>query len=112
MTNPYTPPKAVDSPRTADSSSTKPRLGGVAPTKVRHEVLAFSCALSMITYLDRACFGVAAPILVGVLGLASTKDLAWAITAFSISYAAFEIPSGWMGDVFGPRRTLIRIVLW
>ena len=22
------------------------------------------------------------------------------------------MPSGWLGDVFGPRRTLIRIVLW
>src|SRR5262249_4319936 len=25
---------------------------------------------------------------------------------------AFEVPSGWLGDVFGPRKTLIRIVLW
>ena len=32
--------------------------------------------------------------------------------AFALAYAAFEVPSGWLGDVFGPRRTLIRIVLW
>ena len=29
-----------------------------------------------------------------------------------LAYAAFEVPSGWLGDVFGPRSTLIRIVLW
>ncbi len=33
-------------------------------------------------------------------------------SAFGWGYALFEIPSGWLGDVFGPRRTLIRIVIW
>src|SRR5207244_6456960 len=42
----------------------------------------------------------------------SWADLRDALTAFTIAYAAFEIPSGWLGDVFGPRTTLIRIVLW
>src|SRR5581483_8020954 len=36
----------------------------------------------------------------------------WAFTAFSLAYALFEVPTGWLGDVFGPRTTLIRIVLW
>jgi MFS family permease len=85
----------------------------VAPaTRVRFGVLGFCCALSMITYLDRVCFGSAAPYLVEALGLESVADLKWAFTAFAFAYAAFEVPSGWLGDVFGPRRTLIRIVLW
>jgi MFS family permease len=33
-------------------------------------------------------------------------------SAFALAYAAFEVPSGWLGDVYGSRRTLIRIVLW
>src|SRR5262249_40242655 len=33
-------------------------------------------------------------------------------SAFTLAYALFEVPSGWLGDVYGPRRTLIRIVLW
>ena len=82
------------------------------PTRVRYGVLGFACALSMITYLDRVCFGSAAPYLVETLGLSSVADLEWAFTAFGLSYAIFEVPSGWLGDVFGPRRTLIRIVLW
>ena len=31
---------------------------------------------------------------------------------FTMSYAAFEIPSGALGDRLGPRRVLTRIVLW
>jgi len=77
----------------------------------RHEVLAFACTLSMITYLDRVCFGTAASLLVQDLGLKGDSDLKWAFTAFAFAYAWFEIPSGWLGDAFGPKRTLIRIVI-
>jgi MFS family permease len=77
----------------------------------RNEVLALACSLSMITYLDRVCFGAAASDLVRDLGLKDVSDLKWAFTAFTIAYAGFEIPSGWLGDTFGPRRTLIRIVI-
>ncbi len=77
----------------------------------RHEVLAFACTLSMITYLDRVCFGTAASLLVQDLGLNGDSDLKWAFTAFAFAYAWFEIPSGWLGDAFGPKRTLIRIVI-
>src|SRR3954471_11774587 len=82
------------------------------PTKVRFGVLGFACTLSMITYLDRVCFGSAVPDLLEALGLRSEADLKWAFTAFAFAYAAFEVPSGWLGDVYGPRRTLIRIVIW
>jgi MFS family permease len=75
-------------------------------------VLAFACALSMITYLDRVCFGSAMTDIVRDLGLDSVADLGLAVTAFAFSYAVFEVPSGWLGDVYGPRKTLIRIVLW
>ena len=33
-------------------------------------------------------------------------------SAFTLAYSLFEIPSGWLGDVKGPRRVLTRIVLW
>jgi MFS family permease len=82
------------------------------PTRVRYGVLGFVCALAMVTYLDRACFAMVAPTLASELGLGSEVDLKWAFTAFAIAYALFEIPTGWLGDVWGPRGTLIRIVLW
>lgn len=85
---------------------------GQKPTRVRYGVLAFVCVLSMITYLDRVSFAQAAKDLTEVLHLNSVADLKWAFTAFAFAYAVFEIPTGWLGDVFGPRRTLIRIVIW
>ena len=32
--------------------------------------------------------------------------------AFALAYAAFEVPGGWMGDAMGPRKVLMRIVIW
>ena len=46
------------------------------------------------------------------LGFERIDEIKYAFTAFSIAYAVFEIPSGWLGDMFGPRNVLIRIVLW
>jgi ACS family glucarate transporter-like MFS transporter len=66
----------------------------------------------MITYLDRATMGVAEKPIRESLGLASVADLTLALSAFNLAYALFEVPTGWLGDVFGPRKTLIRIVLW
>lgn len=82
------------------------------PTRVRYVVLALACALSMITYLDRACFSMVAPLLAKDLSLEGATVLKWASTAFAIAYAIFEIPTGWLGDTWGPRRTLLRIVIW
>lgn len=75
-------------------------------------VLAFVCSLSMITYLDRACFGMALKPIAGELGLEDVSQLKWAITAFAIAYAAFEIPAGAVGDRLGAKVMLTRIVLW
>ena len=82
------------------------------PTRIRYQVLTLACCLAALTYLDRACFGVAIPTIVSELGLNSAADLKGAITAFAIAYGLFEIPTGWWGDRFGPRRVLIRVVLW
>jgi len=35
-----------------------------------------------------------------------------AFAAFAWAYALFEIPGGWLGDKFGPRKVLMRVVLW
>ena len=83
-----------------------------SPTRVRYGVLGFACTLSMLTYLDRACVASAATTLVSDLGLSSVADLKWAFAAFALAYALFEVPAGWWGDRFGPRRVLMRIVLW
>src|SRR5258706_12704691 len=42
----------------------------------------------------------------------SVLQMSVVFSAFTLSYSVFEIPSGWLGDVKGPRRVLTRIVLW
>ena len=78
---------------------------------MRYGVLGFACVLSMITYLDRVCFGTIAPFVKSEFNL-KTPQLGMFFGAFTLAYASFEVPTGWLGDVFGPRKTLIRIVLW
>jgi MFS transporter, ACS family, glucarate transporter len=81
------------------------------PTRYRYGVLAFACVLSMVTYLDRVCFGTVATDVQREFGLTDTQK-GWLFTGFAFAYAIFEVPSGWLGDRFGARKTLIRIVLW
>jgi MFS family permease len=82
------------------------------PTRIRYGVLAFAAALSMITYLDRVCISSGQSNIIHDLGLKSEADLKWVFALFTLAYSLFEVPSGWLGDVIGPRKVLIRIVLW
>lgn len=79
--------------------------------KYRHRVLGFLFFLSVITYIDRVCISVAGKTMQEDLGI-SPERWGWILGAFAISYAAFEIPSGSMGDRIGPRKVLTRIVVW
>ena len=45
------------------------------------------------------------------LGL-SMLQMSFVFSAFTLAYSIFEVPTGWMGDVWGPRRVLTRIVAW
>src|SRR5439155_26415691 len=90
------------------SSSTPPN----APkTNVRYVVLGWACSLSMLTYIDRVCIKNVRGDMQFDLGI-SEAQFGWVFSAFGLAYAAFEVPSGWLGDRFGPRIVLARIVLW
>ena len=79
--------------------------------KYQHRVLALLSLLSIITYIDRVCIAVAGPRMQESLGI-SPQAWGWVASVFFLSYGAFEIPSGVLGDRIGPRRVLTRIVLW
>ena len=79
------------------------------PTRIRYAVMAMGFSAAFITYLDRVCISVAAPLMQSDLGL-SELQFGWVFTAFYIAYTIFEIPSAWLGDRWGQRRTLVRIV--
>jgi len=77
----------------------------------RRRVLGFLFFLSVITYVDRVCISVAGKSIQEDLGL-TPAQWGWVLGAFTISYAAFEIPSGALADRIGSRRVLTRIVSW
>ncbi len=80
-------------------------------SRARGGVLAFAFLLSVVTYLDRICIAAAAPFMMDELHL-TILQMSLVFGAFTLAYSLFEIPSGWLGDVRGPRRVLTRIVLW
>ncbi len=79
--------------------------------KYRHRVLFLLATLSVITYLDRVCISIAGPRIQDEFGLGPAQ---WGLvtSAFAVSYALFELPSGFLADRFGARAMLVRIVLW
>src|ERR687884_1922656 len=82
-----------------------------SPPRVRTHVLAFAFVLTVVTYLDRICISAAAPAIMTDLHL-TVLQMSAVFSAFTLAYSLFEVPSGWLGDVSGPRRVLTRIVVW
>src|SRR5262245_57049598 len=80
-------------------------------SRARVTVLWFVFLLAFVTYLDRVCISAAARYIRDDLRL-STQQMGVALSAFALAYAVFEIPSGWLADLIGPRKVLTRIVLW
>src|ERR1051325_8659701 len=80
------------------------------PTRARYWVIVFAIALAVITYVDRVCISKAAPLMQHDLGL-TKEQMGYAFAAFGWAYALFEIPGGWLGDVIGPRKVLMRVVV-
>jgi MFS family permease len=86
-------------------------MPNAAPTRARSTLLRLTFALSIITYIDRVCISTAAPTIQEKLGF-NNAQMGFVFSAFTLAYSVFEVPSGWLGDVFGPRKVLARIVLW
>lgn len=91
----------------AHSDSVPP---GQKTTHVRYGVMAFLGALAFLTYFDRICITRAQGDIKADLGITDT-EMGLIMGAFWFAYAIFELPAGWMGDRFGARGTLTRIVL-
>src|SRR5256885_8431080 len=86
-------------------------LTSVQPTHVRYVITAYAMVLAIVTYLDRVCISQAAPAMMHDLGLTRVQ-MGWALSVFGWAYALFEVPGGWLGDRIGPRRVLMRVVVW
>jgi MFS transporter, ACS family, glucarate transporter len=92
-------------------ASNEIRIPRPGRSRIRYRVTAMTVLLGMITYLDRTCISVTAPDMMKDLGLTQIQ-MSFVFSVFTLSYAMFEIPTGWWGDRVGTRRVLTRIVTW
>jgi MFS transporter, ACS family, glucarate transporter len=81
------------------------------PTHVRYWVIFFAVTLAIITYFDRVALSKAAPTIRKDLNI-DERHMGYIFGAFALAYALMEIPGGYLGDRLGPRRVLMRIVIW
>ena len=115
-------------------------LPASSPTRFRFWVLAVLCSLAFLTYLDRICIMRVQGDIERELGFAEltagdeqslrergleadaaararvakdrgTERMSWIFAAFVAGYVLFEVPGGWLGDRWGARAVLFRIVL-
>jgi sugar phosphate permease len=84
---------------------------GKAPGWGRWYVMGLICLMYLITYLDRVNISTAAPVISREFGF-DKITMGVIFSAFLWSYAAFQVPGGWLGDRFGPRRVLTAIVTY
>lgn len=81
------------------------------PVNTRRRIVAFGASLAFLSFLDRAAIGQAAPSIIRDLHL-SQLQMGLVFSVFGFTYAAGEIPSGWICDRFGARHLLTRVVIW
>ncbi len=81
------------------------------PSRTRWTILALLFLISVITYIDRVNISVTARQMMPALGLTEVQ-MGKVFSAFVLGYALFQIPGGWLGDRWGPRRVLTLAVIW
>lgn len=80
-------------------------------TRVRFHIAILMTFAIIINYLDRTVMSAAAPVIAADLNI-SPSSMGWIMSAFFLSYAIFQIPSGFLADRLGQRKTLAGSVAW
>lgn len=70
-------------------------------TTVRYYVLAWLCALATVAYVHRSCIALTIDNIQDDLCL-TAQQMAWVVSGFTLGYALFQLPCGWLGDRWGP----------
>src|SRR5204863_3514741 len=80
-----------------------------AATRTRWWMLVLFSLMYLICYLDRGIISVAQPEMRQAFGL-SLGQMGLVLAAFTWAYAIGQIPIGWLGDRFGPKRVLTVLI--
>jgi ACS family glucarate transporter-like MFS transporter len=81
-------------------------------TRVRWRIMAMLTITVAVATLGRLNLGILAKHIIERFSF-SIQTMGWIFSAFSFAYHPFQIPGGWLGDRYGPRKVLIvSILLW
>ena len=64
-----------------------------------------------LTYVDRLNLGIVAKNFQDEFNF-TAQSMGWILGAFSLGYAWFHLPGGWLADRFGARRVLAGAIIW
>lgn len=96
------------------STSAPTHVGAAAqqPTRSRYIIMVMLFITVVINYLDRSNLSIAAPALRDELGLDTVHE-GLILSAFGWTYAAMQIPGGWLVDRVAPRVLYaLALILW
>lgn len=86
-------------------------LAPQAPTRARWRIIALIFCVYVLMFFDRVNISIAAKFIMPEFGL-SQLEFGGIFSAFVLAYALAQIPGGWLGDRFGPRRVMTWAILW
>src|SRR3954462_15933724 len=90
-----------------------PRSASLGPraSRSRYWVIVLAITIAVVQYVDRVAISQAKGDIANEMKF-DDGQMGWIFAAFSMAYALFEIPTGWLGDKIGARKVLVRVVLW
>jgi len=81
------------------------------PTRTRLLIVALIFCMGVLMFIDRVNISIAAKYIMPEYGI-SEVQMGWIFSVFVLGYAILQIPGGWLGDRFGPRRVLAIAIFW
>ena len=81
------------------------------PTRIRWLMIGLIFVVDVLMFIDRVNISIAAKYIIPEYGLTEVQ-MGSVFSAFVLGYALLQIPGGWLGDRFGPRRVLTVAIFW
>ncbi|MBS1801352.1 MAG: MFS transporter [Acidobacteria bacterium] len=80
-------------------------------SNVRWKVVGLLGLISALTFVDRVNLSIAGKYIQDEFAF-KTESMGWILSAFSVGYALCQVPAGWLGDRFGPKKVITVAILW
>ena len=81
------------------------------PTRIRWLMIGMIFVVDVLMFIDRVNISIAAKYIIPEYDLTEVQ-MGSVFSAFVLGYALLQIPGGWLGDRFGPRRVLTVAISW